>query len=102
MGETFAISQSSGSSPGSEDYWKICCRSGATCSVHVLKIVAVIQSGPDVFCGIVSFKSFTIPPVETWIGSTDLVGDLFNVVPYNDHINEDQIWRFGVRIMCNG
>ena len=43
-GETFAFCQSNGSSPVSNDFWKICCRSGITCCVHVLKIVAVIQS----------------------------------------------------------
>ena len=80
MGETFAFCQSSGSSPVSKDFWKICCRSGATCSAHVYQIVAVIQSGPSgAICGFSSFKSFTIPSVEIWIGSIDLVGELFKV-----------------------
>ena len=75
MGETFAFCHSNGSSPVSNDFWKICCRSGATCSAHVFKIVAVIQSGPSgAICGLSYFKSFTIPSVEIWIGSIDLVG----------------------------
>ena len=39
----------------------------------------MIQSGPGAFCCFSSFKSFTIPSVEIWIGSIDLVGELFNV-----------------------
>ena len=79
-GETFAICQSNGSSPVSNDFWKICCGSGATCSSHVFKIVSVIHSGPSgAFCYLSSFKSFTFPSVEIWIGSIDLVGELFNV-----------------------
>ena len=47
---------------------------------HVFKIVAVIQSGPSgAPCGSCSFKSFTIPSAEIWIGSTDLVDELFIV-----------------------
>ena len=79
MGVTFAFCQSNGSSPVSKDFWKICCRIGTTCSAHVFKIVAVIQSGPGAFCCFSSFKSFTIPSVEIWIGSIDLVGELFKV-----------------------
>ena len=77
MGETFAFCQSNGSSPVSKDLWKICCRSGTTCSAHVTKIFAAMQSGPDAFCSICSFKRFTIPSVEIWIGSIDLVGEMF-------------------------
>ena len=80
MGETFAFCQSNGSSSVSKDFWKICWRSGAICSAHVIKIVAVLQSGPSgAFCGLSSFKSFTIPSIEIWIGSIDLVGELFKV-----------------------
>ena len=58
----------------------ICCRSGATYSAHVFKIVAVIQYGPSgAFCSLSSFKSFTIPLVEIWIGSIDLVVELIKV-----------------------
>ena len=53
--------------------------SGTTCSAHVFKIVVVIQSGPGAFCSFSSFKSFTIPSVEIWIGSIDLAGKLFKV-----------------------
>ena len=39
-----------------------------------------MQSGPTgAFCGLSSFKSFTIPSVEIWIGSIDSVGELFKV-----------------------
>ena len=79
IGVTFAFCQSNGSSPVFKDFWKICCRSGATCSAHVFKIVAVIQSGPGAFCSFSSLKSFTIPSVEIWIGSIDLLGKLFKV-----------------------
>ena len=80
MGDTFAFCQSNSSSPVSKDFWKICCRSGATCTTHVLRIVAVIQSGPSgAFCGLSSFKSYTIPSVEIWISSIDLVGELLKV-----------------------
>ena len=79
MGETFAFCQSNGGSSVSNDFWKICCRSGATCSPHVFKIVAVLQSGPCAFCGLSSLKSFAIPSVEIWIGSIDLVVELFKV-----------------------
>ena len=80
MAVTFAFYQSNGSSPVSKNFWKICCRCGATCSTHVLKIVAVIQSGPSgAFCSLSSFKSFAIPSVEIWIEIIDLVGELFNV-----------------------
>ena len=78
MGETFAFCQSNGSSPVSNDFWKICCRSGATCSAHVFKIVAVIQSGPSgALCSLNSFQSLTITSVDIWIGSIYLVGELF-------------------------
>ena len=79
MGEILAFCQSNGNSTVSKDFWKICCRSGATCSAHVFKIVAVIQSGPGAFCSLSSLKSFAIPSVEIWIGSIDLVGELFKV-----------------------
>ena len=80
MGEIFAFCQSNGSLPVSKDLWKICCRSGATCSAHVFEIVAVMQSVPSgAFCCLSSFKSFAIPSVEIWIGSIDLVGELFKV-----------------------
>ena len=80
MGDSFAFRQSSVSSLVSKDFWKICCRSGATCSAHVIKIVAVMQSGPSgAFCGLSSSMSITIPSVGKWIGSIDLVGELFKV-----------------------
>ena len=79
MGETFVFFQSNGSSPVSKDIWKICCRSGTTCSAHVFKIVAVVQSGPGALCGFSSFKSFTIPSVEIWIDSIGLVCEPFKV-----------------------
>ena len=79
MDETFAFCQSNGSSPVSKDFWKICCRSGATSYAHVFKIVAVLLSGTVAFCGLSSFTSFTIPSAEILIGSKDLVGELFKV-----------------------
>ena len=80
MGEIFVFCQSSGSSPVSKDFWKICCSSGATCSPHVLMNVGGIQSGPSgAFYGFSSFNGFSIPSVDIWIGSIDLVGELFKV-----------------------
>ena len=38
-----------------------------------------MQSGPGAFCSFSSFKSYAIPSVEIWIGSIDLVGELFKV-----------------------
>ena len=37
------------------------------------------MSGLDAFCGFSSFKGFTIPPAEIWIGSIDLVDEPFKV-----------------------
>ena len=92
MGETFAFCQSNGSSPVSNDFWKISCRSGAICSALVLKNVAVIQSGPSgAFCGLSSYKRFTIPSVKIWIGCIDLVGELFKVgrLPQSSLVKKD-------------
>ena len=79
MGEIFAFCQSSGSSPVSEDFWKICCRSGAACPPHVFKIVGVILSVPGAYCGHSSFKSFAILSFKILIGSLDLMVELFIV-----------------------
>ena len=79
MGDIFAFCQSNGSSSVSNNFSRMCCKSGTTCSVHVFMIVGAILSEPGAFWCFSSSNSFTILSVEIWIGSIDLVGELFKV-----------------------
>ena len=62
IGETFAFNQSSGNSPVSMDFWKICCNYGGILSVH---------SFSTALCGFNSFNSLKIPWLVNVIGATD-------------------------------
>ena len=51
MGDTFASFHTSGSSPLSNDYWKISCRMGESSSCNVCRMICFNLSGPAALCG---------------------------------------------------